>query len=328
MCAAPSTLATRDHVRLLLDVARMYYLEEVGQAEIAERVGYSRPTVSRLLTEAKARGMVRIEVGHPIEQSLELERRLKTEFGLDVAVVAHHDAARTATHPVARLCAETVAQLGDEHAIVALSNGTSVAAVVDAMPQQHWRFSNVVQMVGSLGRIGADLLDSPDLCRRMAGRLGGTYRPMPVPIVMDSPSAARAMRQEELVLTTLELAARSDIAITGIGAVGPHGNPGSILQPFVADANASELLRRGAVAHVCGHYFDAKGRHVRDSMCERVISMDPERLRDVRTSMVAAWGSEKVRALHAVLSAGLINAVATDETTAHLVLAYRPQDES
>lgn len=223
----------------------MYFLEDLAQAEIAERVGYSRPTVSRLLTEAKERGMVRIEVGHPIEQSLELERRLTAEFGLDVAVVAHSESTRAVARPAARLCAETIAQLGNAQAIVALSNGTSVAAVVDAMPQQNWRFSNVVQMVGSLARVGTDMLDSPALCRRMAGRLGGTYRPMPVPIVVDSPSAARALRQEELVLTTLELAARSDIAVTGVGAVGPRGNPGSILQPFVGESNASELVELG-----------------------------------------------------------------------------------
>src|SRR5450759_644594 len=43
----------RGRLDLLLSVARMYYLEDRSQDEIATSIGYSRPTVSRLLAEAR-----------------------------------------------------------------------------------------------------------------------------------------------------------------------------------------------------------------------------------------------------------------------------------
>ncbi len=314
----------REHLRLLLDVARRYWLDDQSQAEIAAAVGYSRPTVSRLLAEAKALGMVTVSVSHPMEHVLDTEHDLRRRFSLKVATVAARTEGLTTAQAVARLAAATVCDLGNPHAVIALSNGTSLAAVVDVMPRQRWRYSCVTQMIGALGRPDDAMADSPELCRRLAGRLGGTYRSLPIPIVMRSPAAAETARAEELVLTTFELAARSDIGLVGVGAVSRTGMSGGLLEPFLTREVAAEIRRVKAVAHICGHHFDARGRHVRTSLCDRTVAMDPERLAQMEVAMVVAWGAGKVRALHAALRTGYVNALATDEETARLLLAYDP----
>ena len=52
---------------LLYAAARLYYEDDATQAEVAEQLGTSRATVSRLLSEAKRQGIVRIEVVPPAE---------------------------------------------------------------------------------------------------------------------------------------------------------------------------------------------------------------------------------------------------------------------
>ncbi|NMM16726.1 MAG: sugar-binding protein [Cellulomonas sp.] len=325
MCAAIAAQhAPRGHIQLLLQVARMYYEEDRGQQEIADTIGYSRPTVSRLLAEAKERRIVRFTVAHPLEQALELEERLRRTFGLRLAAVASQDGADP-VQSVGRLAANVIAENGNPHTMLALSNGRSVAAVVDSMPSLHWPYSCVTQMIGSLGSVDHHLVDGPDLCRRMSERLGGQHRPLPVPIVLASAVVAASVKKEELVITTLELAARSDIAICGVGSVGPRGTSGMILQPFMTPEIDAQVKRGKAVAHICGHHFDAEGRHVRTSLCDRMISMPPERLADVKMSMVVAWGPEKVPALRAVMQTGFVNALTTDEQTAQLLLTYEPR---
>lgn len=321
MCAAESASIHREHIQLLLQVARLYYQDDLNQQEIADQIGYSRPTVSRLLAETKRRRIVRFTISHPLEQVLECEERLRRAFGLRQVAVASHDTI-SSTQAVGRLAGELIAEHGDPHTLLALSNGRSVAAVVDSMPSMHWPYSCVIQMIGSLASVDHHLVDSPDLCRRMAERLGGRHRPLPVPIVLGSARVASSVKQEEVVLTTLELAARSDIAVCGVGSVGPSGMSGQILQPFVTPEIAAQVRRGKAVAHICGHHFDARGRHVRTALCERLISMPPERLADIAMAMVVAWGPEKVPALHAVMQTGLVGALTTDEQTARLLLQY------
>ena len=53
----------RERAALLLEVSRMYWEEQLDQRTIAQRAGYSRPTVSRMLAEARREGIVTIVVG-------------------------------------------------------------------------------------------------------------------------------------------------------------------------------------------------------------------------------------------------------------------------
>lgn len=311
-------------MEMLLTVARRYWLDEASQAEIASEIGYSRPTVSRLLAEAKARGMVSISVTHPLEQALAAEQQLAKRFALTLAGVARRAKGQSAAQAVGRLAGSLLVGHGKANVVVALSNGRSVAAVVDAVPRQRWSTSSVTQMIGSLGRADDLLVDSPELCRRLAERLGGTYRPLPVPIVLATASVAESVRREEVVITTLELAARSDIALLGVGAVSLRGRSGGILEPYLTPQVQAEVRNARAVAHLSGHHFDARGRHVHTSLCERMICMPPERLADIALTIVVAWGQEKVPAIHAAMRTGLVNALVTDEETAALVLSYEP----
>jgi len=55
----------------MLAAARLYYLQDATQAEIADRFGTSRPTVSRLLTEARRVDIVRVDIVEPTDGGLE-----------------------------------------------------------------------------------------------------------------------------------------------------------------------------------------------------------------------------------------------------------------
>ena len=79
-----ATNARRDSGALMHQAAMLYYLEDATQAEIAARLGVSRASVSRLLSEARREGIVRIEVVAPVNRDAEeLERRAANALGLD-----------------------------------------------------------------------------------------------------------------------------------------------------------------------------------------------------------------------------------------------------
>lgn len=67
----------KDKRSLSIEAARLYYFSDYSQQEIAERLGVSRPTVSRLLQHAKEQGYVRISIVDPIEDLNALADRVK-----------------------------------------------------------------------------------------------------------------------------------------------------------------------------------------------------------------------------------------------------------
>ncbi len=85
---------SREDLRLALRAATLYYLDGLTQAEIAARLGVSRPTAGRLVARAKSRGLVRIDMVVPPDMRDDLhadeERELELRFGLTEAVVAGH----------------------------------------------------------------------------------------------------------------------------------------------------------------------------------------------------------------------------------------------
>src|SRR5215218_7355540 len=72
---------------LVTSAARMYYVDGRDQQEIAAILTVSRSTVSRLLTSARERGIVRISVDEYDPYDRRLESRLTDRFGLYRAVV-------------------------------------------------------------------------------------------------------------------------------------------------------------------------------------------------------------------------------------------------
>ena len=310
---------TRNRASLLLEVARMYWDEGLGQTEIARRTGYSRPTISRMLAEARRVGVVTVTVAHPIERLMALEKRLVDAFGLKTARVSEATPGNGSDvgPDVARTAADLLLESCGPHSVIAVSNGRAVAAVVHHTPERSWPSSTAVAMLGSVGE-SFNTEDGPDVCRNLSLRLGGRFRSLTVPLVFDSLALARAVREEDQVATTLELAARSDIALTGVGTVGTSVSP--LLRRWMTPEVVRECRKRNVVAHVCGHHLDASGRHVHTALCDRTLCLDPERLREIPPVVGVAAGPDKIVAIRAALRGGYLSALVTDEATARAVL--------
>lgn len=67
---------SQEKLNRLAHVARRYYLEDWKQSDIARELGVSRPLISRMLSEARELGVVKITVGLPGSDSAALLERL------------------------------------------------------------------------------------------------------------------------------------------------------------------------------------------------------------------------------------------------------------
>lgn len=310
---------SREHMQLLLQVARWYYLEDASQEEIAARITYSRSSVSRLLTEARRRRVVRFVVGHPLERQLALEKALQERFGLRGVRVADAVDSASPLAAVAAAGAEVLAEACASATVLAVSAGTTVSAVVEHLPLLALRDLHVVQMIGALERSNP-MVDSPEIARRIAERLGGDYRQLPAPLIVANARVAQALRREEVVANVLALASHADVALLGIGAMSAAGTFGQIFRGWVTAAESEALARQGAVGHMCGQHFDVTGQPIASELRDRVVAVPLERLHGVRTVIGVAVGDDKVAAIRGAAHGGYLDVLVTDTATAYAVL--------
>ena len=77
-----------DDVRLMTKVCDLYYNQNVSQQQIASMLSLSRPTVSRLLSSARERGIVQISVSNlDLIRYWEMERKLEEMYGLKEVLI-------------------------------------------------------------------------------------------------------------------------------------------------------------------------------------------------------------------------------------------------
>src|SRR5699024_8380236 len=117
-------------LQMLHRAASAYYRDDLRQAEIADRLGISRPSVSKLLAEARRIGMVRFEVlDVPTADVTDLERRLRELLGIDSVRVAAADQRRRDHRGVGGLLGEVLRSVGLRRCDVTLvSSGTATLA--------------------------------------------------------------------------------------------------------------------------------------------------------------------------------------------------------
>ena len=137
----------------MLQAAKLYYELELTQAAIARRMNLTRWTVGRLLKEARACGLVRIEIASNGARRTDLEAALQRRFDLLEAIVIptgglNDDA--MLREPLARAAADYLTSL--KPPLLAVSWGRTMAAVAQSVPMGWNPDVHVVMMNGSTSR--------------------------------------------------------------------------------------------------------------------------------------------------------------------------------
>ncbi len=309
-------------------VARRFYLEGRSKSQIGDELGISRFRVARIIERALTDGIVRIEVTVPPEVDLELSEQVAKRFGLRQALVVKTDQAGedqdAMRRQLGRACAALLVERLSDDDVLGVSWGRTLHALTDVVPRLPG--ATVVQMVGSVPT--ADLkINSLELLRRLGDSTGGPVHALHVPMVLDSPVTAAALREVNYVAATLARFPDITCALIGIGVWKRTGTTnadlhGSTLRAALPAPLIRNLDAAGAVADVCSTVLDADGAVVgSDTVPPRCIAITTEQLQNVPDVIGLAGGADKATAIVAAVRAGLLHRLITDTSAATAVLA-------
>jgi deoxyribonucleoside regulator len=323
--------------RLLVKVAQLYHLQGLNQDQIARQVGVSRSKVSRMVKEARERGLVEINIHYPGRFSLDLERRLEAELGLREAVVVNTGgvAGPQVNSSVAGAAADYVLRVLQPGDMLGVSGGETVALTAQVMPATSVGNVSVVQLGTAVAYLGdRAAYSSGEVAREVAQKLGSMDRLMliPIPSLLDNESIRDALLRDTGVQRAMACLAGCTVAVVGVGMVADAarvsispdgvGGPARRRQVLpVTDAEVAEVQRAGAVGEICSKFFDAAGEPCVTSLDRRMVALDLKQLRAVPLVVGVACGEQKAAAILAAARGGYIKSLVTDDVTAAAVLA-------
>jgi DNA-binding transcriptional regulator LsrR (DeoR family) len=316
-------------LRIITKAARLYYEEHLTQTEIAAKLGTTQVAVSRLLKRAEEYGIVRTTVISPPGAFAELEGLLEQRFGLSQMVIA--EAARDTEEAVLSAIGSAAAQLVESTLksgeVIGISSwSASLLSMVDQMhPLRKLQKCTVVQLLGGIGSPSAEK-HANHLATRLARLVNGDARFLPAPGVVGSASAVRILSQDPYVRETLELFDKITLALVGIGSLEPSALVASSGNSFSSEELAM-IQQSGVVGDICLRFYDANGKEVKDTLGNRVIGIELEKLSRIRTTIGIAGGKRKFAAILAGLRGKWINTLVTDQFTADRLAKQSAKDQ-
>lgn len=308
--------------RTLIRAAELYYEEGLSQSSIAELLGTSRASVSRMLDEAKECGIVEIVIHTPISKNPKLSMRLREKFGLRDAIVVTGGGLPERT---LKSCGEAAAHfletiLGNNMTLGVVW-GRAIQFCCDAISTDlDYHNVHVAQMVGCLGD-GSSNLGGLDLSMKIAKKLNGTYSNIYAPVIIGNEAVYSYLMNDRQIKMAIDRAQKADIILSGIGL--PTDDHSSMFRAgcFTPEERQA-LIARGGKAMVLSRWLDQNGE-VLSCPEHYVVATPMETMRHAAWSIGICSSADRAEAVLATLRGGYLNTLIVDEDLALALLDDR-----
>ena len=296
----------------LLAVARLYYADDLSQQQIAERLGVSRSTVSRLLQHAREQGIVQIEI-RPQSSLSQLSAWLQGALKLRRAVVVPPPPRGSGPAILVGPALAEVERLalgaGD---VFAISSGATVWEIARGRRFPPLRGVRIVPALGGFDEVDVRF-QTNEIARRVADASGAEVSFLHAP-ALPSAGLRRSLVSDPEIAARLALWDGLSAALVGIGAPPRERDvaPGHILSAL------GELSE--AVGDVAGRHFDLRGAPVERAEEAHMLAVTREQLQAAGTVIAVASGTAKAASIVGAARAGIVDVLVTDAPTASAAL--------
>ena len=302
---------------MIVDVAHMYYDENLSQQEIADKLKISRSSIAQYLRQAREFGIVRIEVVSPQDNCESIAYEIKRHTRLDhVHVVPGiHQYRELTMRAIAAEAAKYLEKTLKDGDVLGLAWGRTITRLAGLLAPSAPKQVEVVPLMGERDYTGS-YSQINQIVLQTTSALGGTPYFLLAPMFVGSRQLRDEMMADSSIREVVQRWEMLTVSLIGIGAVPPQ--EGSIV--YVGERYMQAMQDQGAVGDVCGRYFDKDGNLIAAEFYDRMISIDLDQLRKVKTVIAVAGGVEKTQAVLSSIKTGIYSVLIVDELLAKRIL--------
>lgn len=310
-----------EKMNLLVTVAKLYYEHNLSQQVIAEKTGFSRPYISKLINEARVLGIVEIKIHDPNAAESQLERIVRETFALQkVIIIPSVDGINEPLllDKLAEATARYLYTIVTDNDVIGVSWGSTLYVCASKLRvAEEVKNISVVQMCGAISMTDKNIY-ATEIPKKFADAYKGTPYLLPLPAVVDDIDVKNAILKDKNINGIIELGKRANIGLFSVGVFG-HNRTLS-RAGYISDRKVAELLQKGAIADMLSRIINIKGQICDEELNQRTIGIDLEDLKNKKYSIMVSGGLYKTECMYAALVGGYANVLITDEATAQEIV--------
>ena len=298
-------------------IAWLYFIGGQTQQEIAQRMNVTRLKVNKIIGQVRQQGNVQIKVNLPLTDCIELADRVSSRYDLiETIVVPDLDDFMEQKRVIGEAAGSLASGLIEGRDLgVGVGSGRTLSFVVRTVSAKPKFDSWVVGLTG--GVTSGSTSNSFAVATTFAHILGVQCHYLTAPIYCANPESRNALLLNDELTDVL---ARTEIADVGIVSCGNLQMDTSLTQIRVVKDNYDALVKLGAVGEFMGCFLDSFGNPISHFLNESVIALPPDKMKLKPISILVSGGLNKIPIIRAILRAGYVNRLVTNESVAHALL--------
>ena len=298
-------------------VAWLYFIGGQTQQEIAQRMNITRLKVNKIIGQVRESGSVSVTVRLPLTDCIELAEKVSARYDLvESVVVPDLDDFLEQKRVIGEAAGSLASQLIEDRDMgVGVGSGRTLSFAVRSLHAHPRSESWVVGLTG--GITSGSITNTFEVATAVARALGVECHYLTAPIYCANPESRNALLLNDELTDVL---ARTEIADVGIVSCGPLSHDTSLTQIRVVKDNIDTILRLGAVGEFMGYFLDARGQLIDHFLNDSIIALPPDKLKLKPMSILVSGGVDKIPIIRAILRAGYVNRLVTNETVARALL--------
>lgn len=318
----PNDVSDDPRTPTALIAANLYYLQDLTMDAIAAELKTSRSSVSRLLTYARASGLVEISIRSPHDHGSHLEREIERRFKVAAHIVPVPDTISEIDRleRVAMTAGRIIPTFIDSNMVVGLAWGSTLSAISRHLTARETHNTVVVQMNGA-GNIMSNGIDyASEILQRFCDALSAQGQQFPVPAFFDNPATKTALWAERSTRRTLDLLKKMDVAVFGLGSPFAEVPSHVYIGGYLDRLDYASLSRDKVVGDIATVFYRLDGSWKDVELNARATGPDFDRLRRVARRVCVVSGAQKLASLRGALATGLITDLILDAGLAGLLV--------
>ncbi len=303
----------------LIEVAKLYYQLDFSQQKIADQLGISRPSVSRMLQQAKDEGIVQIKILDQTKSTELLGEQVKNKYKLKHCVIIpvlenQKDILKVELGKAAANYLYEIVKDGD---IIGTTWGTTLFQVAQHVQHKNVKGVSVVQLNGGVSYSETHTYAS-EILNYLSAAFNTVPHFLPLPAVVDHPVVANAIITDRHIRHVLDLGKRSNIALYTVGEL--YQDSTLFKAGYYSKKDIELVKSQGGVGDICSRIFDKSGSVCNQELDDRTIGIKLSELSKKDYGILVAGGMEKFEGIHGALTGHFLNVLITDEYTAQSLL--------
>ena len=307
----------------LYHVVKLYYIDRLKQAEIAEMMHLSVMSVSRLLKAAEENGLVSVEVHSPENLDHEMSLALKEKYPSmkESLVLSARPDERTRVQ-LAAVAASYVQDLLTDRSVMGISWGKTISMFASQLRPSRAQNVQVIQLSGGFLYESNYLMMPSNIVQTASDKLRSQTLYLNMPMFISNLETKRQLLQDPLNRFVLDKAQQCSINVVGLSNL--DAAPTMQKVGVLSEEDLEELKSVGAIGDIVGYFINAQGELVHWSKSELYGGADLETIAAAPYVICLAMEPEKARVTHLALKKQYINTLIT---TRELALALLKQED-